>query len=90
MNSVRVEITPGGKASRAEVIIRIVYGIILGIIAYIFGIIMSILWVVNFFTCLLLGARIGADFIAKYVKWIAMVCAYLLFVTDERPPFLPL
>lgn len=89
MDSVKVEIKPGGTASRSEVIIRILYGILLLIVKGVLEIIIAILWIINLFTCFILGQRVAADFIAKYVGWTAMIGAYILFVTDERLPLLP-
>jgi len=86
---VSVDIKPGPKVSRLEVIIRIPMGIILGIIGYILGIITSILWVINIITSLILARRVAPGFIAAYVAWITKVMAYMLLVTDERPPFFP-
>jgi K+-sensing histidine kinase KdpD len=89
MESVKIEITPGGRASRAEVIIRIFYTIIAMIILWIFGIAVAILIILNFFTCLILAARIAPEFIASYIKQLSRVMAYAYFVTDERPPLVP-
>ena len=89
MAAVEVQITPGGRARRIEVAIRIIYGLVLAIFAEIMGIIVAILWIVNFLTCLVLAKRVGAGFLAKYVAWIAKISAYILFITDERPPLLP-
>jgi len=89
MNSTNISITPGGRASRVEVIVRIPYLIIFYIVAWILGIIMSILVFVNIVTCLLLAKRVGGGFIAAYVKWLAESLSYLLFAHDERPPLFP-
>ncbi|MDP2974541.1 MAG: DUF4389 domain-containing protein [Candidatus Diapherotrites archaeon] len=89
MESVKVEITPGGKASRVEVIIRIVYGFIACIILSIFMVIAEILVFINFFTCLILAKRVAPEFIASVIKQMARVYTYLFFVTDERPPLTP-
>jgi len=89
LKSVEVKIVPGGKASRKEVLVRILYAIILGIIGYVLGIVAWVLTVINFFTCLIVGTRIGHGFLSKYIAWMTMVLSYLLFVTDERLPLLP-
>lgn len=89
MEAVKIEITPGGRAGRVEVIIRIFYTLVAGIILWIFGIAVAILVILNFFTCLILATRIAPEFIARYVKQIARLYAYAYFVTDERPPLVP-
>ncbi len=89
MESVKVQITPGGEASRAEVIIRIFYGFVAVIILGIFMLVAEILVVLNFFTCLILAKRVGVGFIASAIAQMAKVYAYLFYVTDERPPLFP-
>ena len=89
MKSVSVQITPGGRASRAEVIIRIFYGLVAGIILSIFLWVVGILVFVNFFSCLILAKRVGVGFIAKVIEQIPKLYAYTYFVTDERPPIVP-
>lgn len=89
MESVKIEITPGGNASRAEAIIRIIYGAIALIILAILIWIAWILAIINFFTCLILAKRIAAGFVASIVKQMARVYSYVFFVTDERPPLVP-
>ncbi len=65
MKSVEVKIVPGGKASRKEVLVRILYAIVIGIIGYVLGIVAWVLIVINFFSCLLIGTRIGQGFFVK-------------------------
>ena len=89
MDSVKIQITPGSEVSRVEVLIRMILIYVYGIIACLFGIVAGILVTVNFFTCLILAKRVGADFLAKYLAWITKVSVYLYFVTDERPPWTP-
>jgi hypothetical protein len=89
LDSVKVEITPGGEASRLEVIVRFIYGAIAVIILGIFMVIAEILVVINFFTCLILAKRIAPGFIASVLAQMTRVYAYLFYVTDERPPLVP-
>jgi hypothetical protein len=89
MNSVKVEITPQESVSRAEVIIRLIWGTIAGIILYIFMLIASILWVINFLTCLILAKRVAPKFMAAVAAQLAKLAAYVYFATDERPPLIP-
>jgi len=89
LESVQVQITPGGRASRVEVIVRIFYGLVAGIILGIFLWVAGVLVILNFFTCLILAKRIGVGFIAKVIVQITKLYAYMYYVTDERPPIVP-
>ncbi|MDD3083816.1 MAG: DUF4389 domain-containing protein [Candidatus ainarchaeum sp.] len=89
MDSVKVDITPGGKASRLEVIIRFIWGTIAGIILYIFLIVAYILLIINFITCLILAKRVAPKFMAAVVAQMAKLMAYMFYITDERPPLIP-
>ncbi len=89
MESVKVEITPGGKASRVEVLVRIVYGLVAIIVLAILMMIAEILAVINFFTCLIWAKRVAPGFIASVIAQMARVYSYVYFVTDERPPLAP-
>ena len=89
MDSVKVEITPGGRASRVEVIIRIFYTLVAGIILGIFMWVAGIVVFINFFTCLILAKRVGVGFIAKVIVQVTKLYAYSFYVTDERPPIIP-
>lgn len=92
MNSVHVELTQEEKASRVEVIVRILYFAIFCIIGGIFGgIVMYILWPLNLLLLLLLGKRILGltKFIGAFIKYATQYYAYLMGTTDERPPIVP-
>ncbi len=89
MESVQVQITPGGPASRLEVIIRLFYTIIAGIILYVFIMVVYVITAINFWTCLILGKRIGVGFVANVIAQVTKLMAYALYVTDERPPLIP-
>jgi hypothetical protein len=87
--SVSVSIKPDEKVSRVEVLIRILYCIVIYIVSIFVGIALYILLIVNVLTCLILAKRIAPGFTAKVIEWYTSVGAYLLFVTDERPSFIP-
>lgn len=89
MSDVNVDISTGSEVNRVEVIIRIFYLIPVAIVLYIFLIIAYILWLINFWTCLILAKRIAPEFLAKVVKQITKVFAYMMYITDERPPIVP-
>jgi hypothetical protein len=87
--SVSVSVKPDDKVSRMEVIIRIVYAIVLYIVAIFVMIAVYILWILNVLSCIVLAKRFGAGFLANVVEWYTKIVAYMFFVTDERPPFIP-
>ncbi len=89
MQTVSVDIKTDPKASRVEVLVRILYWIPLGIVMFILAILSILLFYVNILTCLILGKRVGGAFIAKYVSYSAKYMAYMMFATDERPPIMP-
>lgn len=87
--SVSVSVKPDDKVNRVEVIVRILYAIVLYIVMIFVGIALYILLIINFLTCLILAKRIGAGFLGNVVEWMTKITAYMFFVTDERPPFIP-
>ncbi|MDD3159631.1 MAG: DUF4389 domain-containing protein [Candidatus ainarchaeum sp.] len=89
MADVNVNITPGKDVSRLEVIIRMIYGMIVGIVLYLFLIVTYIVILINFFSCLILAKRIAPEFTAKVIAQATKLMAYMFYVTDERPPIIP-
>jgi len=79
------------KASRLELFLRwllgIIYGLVLGVIGFIAGLAMCI----QFFYILILGKRNEriAEFAKGFVTYTMKVTAYMYYITDERPPFWP-
>ena len=91
METVKITITSGEKASRLELIIRFIYGFVAGIVLAIVGIFAYIAFVIQWLHILILGKRHPA--LAKFVNaWLA-ACAqlefYTMLATDERPPLVP-
>jgi len=89
LKTVKIDVIPQKVASRLELLVRIPYAIILGIILYFLGLIVFVLFILNIVTILLEKQRVAAEFIAAYIEQYAKVSAYLTLVTDERPPLLP-
>ncbi|MBI5226229.1 DUF4389 domain-containing protein [Candidatus Micrarchaeota archaeon] len=89
METVSVDIKSDPKASRVEVLVRLLYWIPLMIVMVIMAVVSVILFYINILTCLILGKRIGGSFIGKYVSYSAKYMAYMMFATDERPPIMP-
>lgn len=91
MDSVKVEVLQKEKASRVELLVRLVYWIPLVIVLFVLQIIGFIAFVVNIVTVLLLGKRILglSRFIGISVSYRAKTEAYLMTATDERPKIIP-
>jgi len=78
-------------AGRLELLIRIVYWILIGIVSGVYGIIASICLFIQWFHILILGRRHeGLSNVAKgYLEYIVHVMGYTYIMTDKRPDILP-
>jgi len=78
-------------ASRLELLIRIVYWILIGIVAAVYGIIASICLFIQWFHILILGRRNEglSDFAKGYLEYMVHVMSYTNIMTDKRPEILP-
>ena len=78
-------------AGRLELLIRIVYWILIGIVAWIYGIIAFICLFIQWFHILILGRRNeGLSSIAKgYLEYLVHVMDYVYIMTDKRPDIFP-
>ena len=78
-------------ASRRELLIRIIYWIVIGIVAWVYGIIAMICLLVQWFHILILGSRNEtlSDIAKGYLEYIVHVMGYLYFMTDTRPDIMP-
>jgi hypothetical protein len=78
-------------AGRLELLIRIAYWIIIGIVAWVYGIIAGICLFIQWFHILVLGRRHeGLSNVAKgYLEYLVHVMGYTYIMTDKRPDILP-
>jgi len=78
-------------ASRLELLIRIVYWILIGIVACVYGIIATICLIIQWFFILIFGRRHEglSDFAKGYLEYIVHVMGYTYIMTDKRPDILP-
>jgi hypothetical protein len=78
-------------AGRLELLIRIAYWILIGIVMAIYGIIAGICLFIQWFHILILGRRNeGLSNVAKgYLEYYVHVMNYMYFMTDRRPGILP-
>ena len=91
METVKITITSGEKASRLELIVRFIWYFVAMIVLGIIGIFAYIASIVQWLHILFLGKRHPA--IAKFVNaWLVaytQLIIYFLLATDERPPLVP-
>lgn len=78
-------------AGRLELLIRIVYWILIGIVAWVYGIIAFICLFIQWFHVLILGRRNESlSNIAKgYLEYLVHVMNYVYIMSDKRPEILP-
>jgi hypothetical protein len=78
-------------ARRLELLVRIVYWILIGIVLWVYGIIASICLFIQWFHILILGRRSeGLSDVAKgYLEYSVHVMSYMYIMTDKRPDILP-
>jgi hypothetical protein len=79
------------NASRLELLIRIAYWIVIGIVATIYGILAFICLFIQWFHILVLGLRNDAlsNFAKGYLEYMVHVMSYTYIMTDKRPDILP-
>jgi hypothetical protein len=84
----KIDIKYVEKASRFELFVRLVLSFIYGIIAEIWGFIAGILWVLQWLIILVTGKRNKGihNFIVGFWRYWTRAIAYILMLTDERPP----
>ena len=88
MNQLFVYERPAG---RIELLVRIVYWFLIGIVLMVYGILAWICMFVQWFVILILGRRSQglSDFIRGYLEYYVSVLSYTSLMTDRRPRILP-
>ena len=78
-------------AGRLELLVRILYWMLIGIVMWVYGIIAGICLFIQWFHILILGCRNEAlSNIAKgYLEYLVHVLPYTYFMTDRRPDVMP-
>ena len=78
-------------ARRWELLVRIVYWILIGIVAMVYGILAGVCTFVQWFVILILGRRSQglSEFIRGYLEYHVSVLSYTSLMTDRRPHILP-
>jgi hypothetical protein len=79
------------NAGRFELLVRIIYWILIGIVMWVYGIIAGICLFIQWFHILILGRRNETlSNIAKgYLEYMVHVMPYTYFMTDKRPDIMP-
>ncbi len=78
-------------AGRLELLIRIVYWILIAIVAWVYGVIACICLIIQWFHILILGCRNEglSNFAKGYLEYLVHVMGYTYIMTDKRPDILP-
>jgi hypothetical protein len=79
------------EASRMELLIRILYWILIGIVLWVYGMIAFICLFVQWFHVLILGSRNEwlSNFAKGYLEYLVNVMGYTYIMTDKRPDIFP-
>jgi len=91
MKTVDAKISFYPRATRVELLVRIVWGIVAGIVLSLFSIVAGILFIVQILHVLIYARRHKGmqSFIKTVLVQRFRLSAYLLLLTDERPPIIP-
>jgi len=78
-------------AGRLELLIRIVYWILIGIVAGVYGFIAFFCLLFQWFYILILGRRNEglSNFVKGYLEYLVYVMGYTNLMTDRRPGIMP-
>jgi hypothetical protein len=78
-------------ARRLELLVRILYWILIGIVLWVYGIIAGICLIIQWFVILILGHRNRdlSDFARGYLEYSVHVMPYMYVMTDRRPDVMP-
>jgi len=78
-------------ARRLELLVRILYWILIGIVLAVYGIVAKICLIIQWFVILILGHRNKdlSDFIRGYLEYLVHVMPYMCVMTDRRPDVIP-
>ncbi|WP_292426112.1 DUF4389 domain-containing protein [Methanoregula sp.] len=79
------------ESSRIELLIRIVYWILIAIVAFVYGIIATICLIIQWFHILIFATRHEglSDFAKGYLEYMVYVMSYTYIMNDKRPNIMP-
>lgn len=80
------------ESSRIELLIRIVYWILIAIVAFVYGIIATICLIIQWFHILIFATRHEglSDFAKGYLEYMVYVMSYTYIMNDKRPNIMPI
>jgi hypothetical protein len=91
MKTVNASVSFNSKASRLELFVRIVWGFVAAIVLGIYSVIGTALWIIQILHILVISRRHKG--IHAFIKTVVIaryrLQAYILLLTDERPPIIP-
>ncbi|NTW92161.1 MAG: DUF4389 domain-containing protein [Methanoregulaceae archaeon] len=78
-------------ARRLELLVRIVYWIAIGIVAWVYSLLAVICLIIQWFFILIMGRRLQglSDFAKGYLEYTVSRMPYVYIMTDKRPAILP-
>ncbi|MCU0632895.1 MAG: DUF4389 domain-containing protein [Methanolinea sp.] len=78
-------------ARRLELLVRILYWIAIGVVAWVYGLLAFICLFIQWFHVLILGRRSRSlsDFARGYLEYMVHRMPYMYLMTDRRPAILP-
>jgi hypothetical protein len=91
MKTIQTSVKSPQKASRFELLVRLVYWIPVVLVLYILSVLSFLGWILNFGSVLIRGMRSArvSSFLRRVLDYQYKFGAYYSFITDERPPILP-
>jgi len=78
-------------AGRLELLVRIVYWVLIGIVLWVYGFIASVCLIIQWLYILILGSRNEglSDFAEGYLEYLFHVIDYVYIMTDNLPDIMP-
>jgi hypothetical protein len=91
MKSVSANVAFNPRASRVELLVRIVWAILAGLVLWIFALIAGIVWIIQILHILIYARRHKGmqSFVKSVMIQSFRLSAYIMLLTDERPPIIP-
>ena len=91
MKTIKYEVKSKAKASRKELLVRLVYWIPLVIVLFFLQAIACFCWFLQLLVIIITGKRNKAlsDFLKLRVEYELKMMTYFTLLTDERPEILP-
>jgi len=78
-------------AGRLELLVRILYWILIGIVMWVYGLVAGICLIIQWFHILILGHRndVLSNVAKGYLEYMVHVMGYVYIMTDKRPDIMP-